>query len=604
MTDTDQPVEVLYRKPLSPEDPKARVPAFAPSTTTLPAGYVHEPGAVPVPAEIVVDRDVAVTLRDGTVIYTDVFRPAGGGPLPALVAWAPYGKQGGSLELDDFPLRAGVPKGVTSGLERFEGPDPAYWCPRGYAIVHPDPRGIGRSGGNMAFWGRTEGQDGADLVEWIAEQAWSNGRVGLTGNSWLAIAQWFIAAERPPHLTAIAPWEGVSDFYRETSLRGGIPDPSFNLSILDGLSGQQQMEDTGAMLAQYPLMNEYWADKVARLDEIDVPAYVVTAWTNLLHTQGSLNGFRRISSSEKWLRVHNTHEWADYYTPAYVEELRRFFDRYLHDIPNGWESTPRVRVSVLDPVRGDDVNRPIASWPPQQEHTTRYLDAASNSLTQEPPAAASVARYTSTDRKGRAVFDLEVTEDVELLGYPSLRLWVSSPTARDMDLFVEISRLDRRGRQVVSRIIPIQNRLIRAATALVRHIRPDDVGLLFFAGPTGRLRVSHRGLDAERSTPTEPYLTHASEQPVEPGEIVPVDIGLWPVGMRWHAGDTLRLIVSGFDPKPIALRGLTPPRTINSGEHLVHTGGPHPSALLLPLQPVDGPSPALPHTTSPSQGPA
>jgi predicted acyl esterase len=88
-------------------------------------------------------------------------------------------------------------------------------------------------------------------------------------------------------------------------------------------------------------------DKIARLDKIKIPAYIVASYTSPIHTHGSFEGFRQIASKEKWLRVHNSGEWPDYYDPAHVEDLRKFFDRYMKGIENGWEKTPRVRLSVL-----------------------------------------------------------------------------------------------------------------------------------------------------------------------------------------------------------------------------------------------------------------
>lgn len=68
------------------------------------------------------------------------------------------------------------------------------------------------------------GRDGADTSEWVAVQEWSNGKVAFVGNSYLAISQWFIAAECPPHLSAIAPWEGFSEVFHHCLAAGGIPD--------------------------------------------------------------------------------------------------------------------------------------------------------------------------------------------------------------------------------------------------------------------------------------------------------------------------------------------------------------------------------------------
>ncbi len=94
-------------------------------------------------------------------------------------------------------------------MARFEGPDPAYWCKQGYAVVNADSRGAGHSEGNLVVWGEQDGRDGADVIEWIASQVWSNGKVGMFGNSGLAMCQWWIAAEQPPGLACIAPWEGT-----------------------------------------------------------------------------------------------------------------------------------------------------------------------------------------------------------------------------------------------------------------------------------------------------------------------------------------------------------------------------------------------------------
>lgn len=92
-----------------------------------------------------------------------------------------------------------------SNLQKFESLDPALWCANGYAIVHPDARGAFNSEGVMRVWDAAEGEDGCDFVDWVGEQSWCNGKVGTAGNSWLAVAQWFIAAEQPRHLAAIAP---------------------------------------------------------------------------------------------------------------------------------------------------------------------------------------------------------------------------------------------------------------------------------------------------------------------------------------------------------------------------------------------------------------
>ena len=78
-----------------------------------------------------------------------------------------------------------------------------------------------------SWFGTPEGKDGYDAVEYIAKLPWCNGSLCMAGNSWLGVGQWFTAAERPPSLKCIAPFEGASDMYRDMLCRGGIPFTSF-----------------------------------------------------------------------------------------------------------------------------------------------------------------------------------------------------------------------------------------------------------------------------------------------------------------------------------------------------------------------------------------
>ncbi len=72
-----------------------------------------------------------------------------------------------------------------------------------------------------------EAEDCYDLIEWAGTQSWSNGKVGMHGVSYLAWTPVESGGANPPHLAAINPWEGVSDFYREFAFHGGIPETLF-----------------------------------------------------------------------------------------------------------------------------------------------------------------------------------------------------------------------------------------------------------------------------------------------------------------------------------------------------------------------------------------
>jgi putative CocE/NonD family hydrolase len=216
------------------------IPAPQPGTTTLPAGHLKSPGARALPIAIIFDRDIEVPLRDGVRLRADVFRPNLDTKVPAIMVWGPYGKTGSSpLNLYMMPGRAGVAESRLSGYESFEGPDPAEWVARGYAIVNVDSRGTFNSEGDVRVQGSAEGQDGHDSVEYIAALPWCNAAVGMAGNSWLGMVQYHIASQNPPHLKCIAPLEGLSDMLREQVCRGGIPDPGFFKVITHNLRGEQ-----------------------------------------------------------------------------------------------------------------------------------------------------------------------------------------------------------------------------------------------------------------------------------------------------------------------------------------------------------------------------
>lgn len=113
---------VTYRRNQPIDSPRARYPGFKPNNLTLKAGTIRREGAKVLPCDIIFERDVAVKLRDGVTIYTDVFRPVSNGTSPAIVAWGPYGKEIGGQWLDDVPERAGIPLARVSELQKFEAP--------------------------------------------------------------------------------------------------------------------------------------------------------------------------------------------------------------------------------------------------------------------------------------------------------------------------------------------------------------------------------------------------------------------------------------------------------------------------------------------------
>lgn len=568
-------------QPMQPGNPRYGVLSdHNPGTRTLPAGFRIAPPFRDLSIDIVLDKDVPVTLRDGVIIYVDVFRPAGTQPVPVIIAWSPYGKgQGSSPSVMGIFGLVGLDNAVVSGLEKFEGPDPAYWCAHGYAVCNPDARGVAHCEGDSVLWDRQEGCDAHDLIEWLGVQPWCSGKVAMSGTSYLAVSQWFAAAEQPPHLAAINPWEGVSDVYRDLVHRGGMPDTGFARQLRDAsFWGLGQKEDIIAEAEQYPLMSDIWENKIPRFDQITVPAYIVASYSNTLHTAGTFRAWRRMASEEKWLRVHSTQEWPDYYDESNVEDLRRFFDHYLMGVDNGWEQTPRVRYAVLDMAGGDRINVPAGQFPPEGVTDTKYyLDGRTRTLTTNLPSGEGSAVYDAASTPGLVSFTVRFPEETELVGYPKAHLWVEAQGADDMDLFVLVQKLDTYG-------TPLQQFTVPNHNARIHDLTEHGASILRYRGSDGRLRVSMRHLDEMLSTEAVPVHSFDRTEKLTPGEMVDIEIDLLPVGLAFHPGEQLRLVISGRSLLGTMMPGIREYTAANSGQHVIHTGGTHASYLQLPLQ--------------------
>lgn len=517
---------------------------------------------------LLIDYDVPVTMRDGVTIYTDVYRPADhDGPLPAIVLWSGYGKHFRWPQ----PLRSAFYQGATvSDYAPIEAQDPLVWCPAGYAIVVPDPRGLNSSEGDVTTWSPQEGLDCHDTIEWIAAQPWSNGRVGMGGASYFAIVQWFAGATRPPHLAALMPYDGMTDLYRECARHGGIPNYGFvsfwNAQVR---ATPSRAENWMTAIELHPFDDDYWASKAPDVEAIDVPTYIIASWSDhAIHTRGSLAAFNRLGSPHKWLEVHGRNKWARMFD---AESLRRqfaFFDRFLKDTPNEVDTWPRVRLEVRE---GVDVGaeRAETEWPlTRTQYTPFYLDAVNASLSAAPVANEASASYDSIANEPQATFVHRFDRDTELTGYFKLKLWVEAEAADDMDLFVAVQKLDAAGDIVTFYYI---------------------TRFTFGHAAHGWLRVSRRELDEAKSLPHQPFHAHQRDLPLSPGEIVPVEIEVWPSSTLFRAGEAMRVVIMGQDPFPPSEApgvGITRhPVTINAGRHIIHSGGRYDSHLLVPLIP-------------------
>jgi uncharacterized protein len=513
-----------------------------------------------------IERNVTVPMRDGKLLRVDLYRPEHPtGPLPVLIAWSPYGKHG-QLDWRYWPGND-VPVEELSPYTCFETPDPAYWAGQGYAVIMADARGAWGSEGNVTMFGPEEAEACYDLVEWAGTQDWSNGKVGMSGVSWYSSIQWLVAALNPPHLAAINPWEGFSDLYYEVAAHGGIPETAFTPMLAPLISFTHEMvEDVSALAMEHPYDDVYWASKRADLSAIRVPAFIVASWSDHgLHTRGTLEGYRRVSSAQKWLMIHGRKKWQNFYQQDNLRRQTRFFDQFLKGEHTEVETWAPVAVEVRESYYHGEL-RAENEWPlARTEYTPFFLDAAAGRLTEKPSEQQATATYHALT--GSVTLSHTFSCDTEVTGYAKLRLWVEADGSDDMDLFVALQKIGADGQKVDFPFFSTFN--------------DGNVAL-------GWLRVSRRELDESASTLQQPKYAHRRDQPLAPGEIVPVDIEIWPSGTLFKAGETLRLVVQGHDVNRYA-DGLFAQRhdyLKNAGQHILHTGGRYDSHLLLPVIPA------------------
>lgn len=525
---------------------------------------VHDQG-------MIIERDIPVKMRDGVIIYINLYRPEGLEKVAPIIGWSPYGKfMEGKIEYDYDVHRPRIEynPAQVSKYATFEFLDPVTWCRRGHAIIVADNRGHWHSQGDgYTEGGPQEEQDEYDLIEWAGTQPWSTGKVGLAGVSYFAVSQWGAAALRPPHLAAIMPWEGFSDPYREKYFHGGIPETSRTVKWqLRNLNSETRVEDMVAMAQTHYMYDEYWESKVPDCSQIEVPAFIVSSWSDTgFHTRGTLRAYKAISSKQKWLLIHGRKKWDYFLQDDSIERQMQFFDYFLRGVKNEVPNWPKVRMEVRDAYYEgafrDEKEFPLA----RTDYRKLYLNAASNSLGPTPIASEARATYDPKDDNARAYFDIVFDKETELTGYMKLHLWVSPIGSDDMDLFVGVDKYNLKGERV----------------GFAFSDTHDDG-----SAALGWLRVSHRELDKKLSTPEQPYYLHRRELRLADGVPVPVEIEIWASSTRWLPGEKLRLTVQGGDMQKIPVTRQRHISARNKGQHVVHTGGQYDSYLLVPFIPA------------------
>ncbi|EPS31224.1 hypothetical protein PDE_06179 [Penicillium oxalicum 114-2] len=544
-------------------------------------------------SDVRIDHDVEIVVRDGCRLYADIYRPTDDENVPVIISWSPYGKKYSALEMifNVCTWACCMKRDEVSGLEKFEGLDPAWWVARGYAIASVDVRGAGNSDGDTPCMGQQEAEDAHDVIEALAKMSWCNGNVGMAGNSYLAIMQWHAAAQNPPSLKAIAPWEGSGDIFREQFCRGGW----FNMSNYDLITtlvikGQHGVEDFSEMYRRKQQANVYWDDKRVDMKKINIPCFITGSDFSQIHTMGAVRGWMEANTDKKWIKWSGYQEWFELYSePESYHELKKFFDKYLKGIDNDWEKTPKVRWATL-PFGDRDVTSDIVlpDFPvPNTDYRTFYL-APNGTLSSELPRETNTSVHNSEDRWSISKFKYTFSQKSRLIGLPKAELYMSCNALDDMVVFVQLRKLDKNGKELSQLQFPFS----RAPVDSIDEIAEKDrSSLTLHNGSIGILRASQRKIDPSRSIhPQFPFHPHDEVQKVPKGEIIKLEIGIWAMGVDYEEGESIQVDVLGQWPGFTEVAAFSKPRPDhekNKGEHVIHFGGEYPSRVILPFVPME-----------------
>ncbi|HEX4192743.1 MAG TPA: CocE/NonD family hydrolase [Stellaceae bacterium] len=543
------------------------------------------PGEEPIPQT----RIISIPMSDGVKIAAALFLPPGKERFPTLLAASPY-----RFDNDMAPA-------IPLFLWRETGPI-AWYLEQGYAYIHMDVRGTGRSGGAYRYQCKREQRDLYEVVEWIAAQRWSNGKIGGIGQSYFARSQWFMATQNPPHLACVAPYDGHIDTYRDSAYTGGIPG-NYPTSWWDQVrtvngyptAGKRRLVDYDypGQVRRHTLYDSFWRERAAaeKLEKIEAPVFSIGVWSKVdLHLNGNIVGYQRAGGPKKLLVFGSSDVYAavaDYSSIAFHEKyLLPFYDCYLKGQRTAYLDEPEVRYFVTGADRFDSA----PTWPPKNSRTVPYYLAAgpTGSVTSLNDGALSA---TAPEAQGNpTVFDYPnagwrqgvvgpgkdgrpdpvrrvltfttppLERDLEIAGPIELILHVAS-SRNDTDFFVKLSEQMPQAESDRSADLQPRSRIVTK----------------------GWLRASMRAVDKKLSKPHAPHYSHTKPQMLTPNRIYEFIIAVMPTAYRFKAGSRIRLELANGDSSVTEVHFSHPYTPDKVGRDTIHHDTRYPSRLLLPV---------------------
>lgn len=548
--------------------------------------------------------DQRVPMRDGVTLSADIFLPpTGDGPWPAILQRTPYD--------NTMELWVGIA---------------VFFARHGYAFVSQDVRGRCDSEGAWEPF-VNEGPDGYDTIEWIADQPWCDGKIGMMGGSYGGLVQWLAAKERPPHLTALVSTAAAGRWMEELPYQHGVFAPywMYWLNLVGGRTqqrpsfGQPPVPDWSRIYTHHPLrdldlalgrtntvwrrwlehntFDDYWRrlSLIGHFSEIDLPVLHITGWFDgdqwgeLHYWHGMID--ESPAADRQWLlagpwdhagtRTPRRQLGGRDFGPGALVDMNavhlRFFDHFLKGIDNGADTDRRVRIFAM----GRNEWRDEDQWPPAGTVVTPfYLHSGGTANT-----LAGDGRLSPDAPAGDEPADSYVYNPDD-----------ATPSVQDVTSIMSgSSPLDHRWRQRRDDVLvytgePLTEELeITGHPFVVLHAESDCPDTdwhvtLCDVHPDGRseeltggcLRAAYRdGLEARPSA-------------IEPGRVYEYTVELMATSNVWLPGHRLRVTVASADYPGTARNPNTNAPTGDDEEvriatNTIHHTAAHPSRLLAPV---------------------
>ncbi len=533
------------------------------------------------------ERELRIPLSDGISLHCAITRPSAPGRYPVLLGVHAYSMADQFTDL--------MPEGMSHKRGHMEAGDSVFFARRGYAHAVVNIRGTGKSEGVFGNLDQRSIADIAEVVEWLASQPWSSGRVGMTGVSYFSIVSQRVAALAPPSLRCIWAPYGWNDAYRDRYYHGGILSYGFMRGWLRNVAGMQMGEARLAAMrspdmrgvidelradpeiASVPFLSEclaapetgtnplmveilahqfegpFWRERSTDFSGgVDVPATLGGCWGIYgLHLPGAFRGFENWRGPKRMLIGPPV--YLDRPVYQYQYDQLRWFDHWLKDNDTGILDEPSVQTFIDNSGEWTDSD----SWPLEQTRFTPFHLHDGGLLSErEPFRGSDVTRFEDAPgARGEARFVTPpMVETTEICGPIALRLYASTT---DQELLIFASLIE---------------------------IAPDGAERLL---TRGWLRGSQRRTDPARSRPWQPWHTHNGREPLVPEEVTQFDVEIRPYGILLKPGYRLALrLKSADDEAPqhdlqwIAQGHLNRPV---ASTVTIHHSLEYPSHLLLPI---------------------